>query len=136
KDGAATLGTGTLSGGSTTYTNSTLSVTNHSITAVYGADLNFTASTSGTVTQTVNKASSTTTVASSPNPSVFGQSVLFNATVTATAPGACPPTSNVISKDGATTLATNTLSGGSATYSTAALSVTNHSITVAYTGDG
>src|SRR5207249_1849416 len=86
-------------------------------------------------TQTVNKANSTTAVASSANPSVFSQPVVFTATVSATLPGAGTPGGNVVYNDGATTLVTNTLSGGVATYTNSTLSVTNHSITVAYLGD-
>src|SRR5206468_5963027 len=59
-----------------------LSVANHTITAVYSGDVNFNTSTSASFTQTVNKASTTAVVISSVNPSVFGQSVTFTATVT------------------------------------------------------
>src|ERR1019366_5193182 len=66
KDGATTLGTGTLSttSGATTatFTTSGLSFGPHTITAVYGADGNFTASTSSwALTQTVNQATPTVT---------------------------------------------------------------------------
>ena len=66
KDGATTLGTGTLSttSGATTatFTTSGLSFGTHTITAVYGADGNFTASTSSwALTQTVNQATPTVT---------------------------------------------------------------------------
>jgi hypothetical protein len=44
-DGASTLGTGSLSGGTATYTVSTLGVGSHSITTVYDGDANFTTST-------------------------------------------------------------------------------------------
>jgi hypothetical protein len=53
KDGTTTLGTGTLSGGKATFTTSALALGSHSITASYGGDANFTASTSATLTQTV-----------------------------------------------------------------------------------
>ena len=56
-DGSTVLGTGTLNGsGVATYTTGafTLSVGSHSITAVYGADGNYSASTSGTLSETVN----------------------------------------------------------------------------------
>ena len=53
----------------------------HSITTVYGADTNFSGSTSAPFLSTVAKADTTTTVSSSPNPSVFGQSVTITATV-------------------------------------------------------
>ena len=56
-DGATTLGTGTLNGaGVATFTTSTLSVGHHTITAVYGGDASFNASTSNTVDQVVQKA--------------------------------------------------------------------------------
>jgi hypothetical protein len=66
KNAATTLGTGTLSttSGATTatFTTSGLSFGTHTITAVYGADGNFTASTSSwALTQTVNQATPTVT---------------------------------------------------------------------------
>ena len=136
KDGATSLATNNLSGGVATYTSSTLSVTSHSITAVYNGDSNFNTNTSSALTQTVNKSDTTPTLTSNTNPSVFGQSVIFTATVAATSPGAGTPTGTVVFKDGATALFTNTLSGGSATYTNSALSVTSHSMTVVYNGDG
>jgi len=42
--GKTTLGTGTLSGGSATFTTSTLKTGTDSIVAVYGGDSNFTSS--------------------------------------------------------------------------------------------
>jgi hypothetical protein len=134
-DGAATLGTATLSGGSATFSTSALSAAGHSITVSYGGDGNFTASTSATLTQTVNQAATTASVASSANPSVFGQSVTFTATVNASAPGAGTPTGTVTFMDGSTTLGTANLSGGSAAFSTSALAVAGHSITASYGGD-
>ena len=55
KDGATTLGTGTLSGGVATFATSALAIGSHTITAVYGGDTNFTTSTSSSLTQTVNQ---------------------------------------------------------------------------------
>jgi Subtilase family/Bacterial Ig-like domain (group 3)/Bacterial cadherin-like domain/Bacterial Ig domain len=141
KDGATTLSTQSLSSGQATFTTSALTVASHSITAEYSGDGNFNAtgvgsSTAPALTQVVNKADSLSTVTSSVNPSVFGQSVTFTATVTAIAPGVGTPTGTVTFKDGSTTLSTQTLSGGQATYTTAALSVATHSITATYSGDG
>ena len=45
KDGTTTLGTGTVSNGTATYTTSTLTIGSHSISAVYGGDGNYLAST-------------------------------------------------------------------------------------------
>jgi len=139
KDGAtvlASVGVTTTAGVTTaTFTTSTLAVGGHSITATYSGDTNFTASTSAVLTQTVNKANTTTTVASSANPSTFGQSVTFTATVTVVAPGAGSPSGTVTFLDGATILGTGTLSGGTATFTTSTLAVGSHSITASYGGD-
>jgi Big-like domain-containing protein/ASPM-SPD-2-Hydin domain-containing protein len=131
KDGATTLGTGTLSGGKATFTTSSLTKGSHAITASYGGDANFTASTSLTLIQTVKTATSTA-VASSVNPSAFGQAVKFTATVKATSG---TPTGTVTFKNGTTTLGTGTLSAGKSTLTTAALAVGTHSITAVYSGD-
>src|SRR5581483_11590634 len=71
------------------------------------------------------------------NPSVFGQSVTFTATVSPVAPASGSPTGTANFLDGATTIATNVPLNGSAvaTFTTSALSVGTHSITVVYNGD-
>jgi uncharacterized repeat protein (TIGR03803 family) len=53
--GKTVLGTGTLSGGSASFTISTLPNGTHAITAAYGGDPNFTASASNVVEQVVTK---------------------------------------------------------------------------------
>ncbi len=53
-DGTTTLGTGTLSGGAANFSTSKLAAGVHNITASYGGDANFTASTSSKVSQTVD----------------------------------------------------------------------------------
>ena len=61
---------------------STLTVGSHPVAAIYSGNTNFTGSTSTVIaTQTVNQATSTTTLTSSANPSVFGQPVTLTATV-------------------------------------------------------
>jgi len=134
-DGVATLGTGTLDGsGQATLSTSALTLGDHSITAVYGGDTDFSGSTSPVLTQTVNATASATALASSNNPSGFGESVTFTATVTGSG---ATPTGTVTFKDGSTTLGTATLDGsGQATFSTSALSTGSHSMTAVYGGDG
>ncbi|MEE4425675.1 Ig-like domain repeat protein, partial [Streptomyces sp. DSM 41528] len=61
-------------------TNGLVTAGTYSVTATYSGDPNFTGSV-GTDTQTVTQAATTTTVSSSPDPSVVGQSVTFTATV-------------------------------------------------------
>jgi len=56
-DGSTQIGTGTqyaYANGQATFTTSSLSVGSHSITAVYGGDTNFAASTSAALTETIN----------------------------------------------------------------------------------
>jgi len=73
--GTTVLGTGALSGGSASITTSTLKVGTTKVTAAYGGDSNFPGSTSKAVSQVVSKATTTTTLISSPNPSSVGQAV-------------------------------------------------------------
>ncbi|HUE56184.1 MAG TPA: Ig-like domain-containing protein [Candidatus Udaeobacter sp.] len=133
QDGTSALGTGTLSGGTATFSTSGLTAGTHSITAIYGGDVNFAGSTSPALMQTVNKVASSISVASSNNPSVSGTAV----TLTATSPSAAAgtPTGVVTFQDGASTLGTGTLSGGTATFTTSALAGGVHSITAVYGGD-
>ena len=113
-------------------TTSTLTVGDYGIKAVYAGDPNFSASTSKAVFQTVNKAATTTVLTSSLNPSNFGQSVTFTATVAAEFSGT--PTGSVVFENGTATLGTATLSGGVASYTTTKLAVGMESITAAYGG--
>jgi hypothetical protein len=135
-DHGAAIGTGTLSGSTATFSTSSLAVGKHSISVSYGGDGNFKGSTSSSITQTINQASTTTTVVSSLNPSVVGQPVTFTATVVAKAPGSGMPTGSVTFKNGSTTLGTVPLDGtGHASFTTSSLSIGNHSITAVYGGD-
>lgn len=110
----------------------------HTIKAAYtNTDGNFIGS-SGTVGQTVNPAPTSTTVVSSVNPSILGQSVTFTATVVNTAGAGIStvtPTGSVQFMDGASLLGTAQLvSGlGAATLTTNTLTAGSHSITAVYT---
>jgi len=132
-DGTSTLGTGTLSGGVATLTTSGLATGAHQIRAKYAGDADFMGSTSAALQQRVNKAASTTALVSSQNPSSFGQSVTFTATLSGQYGGT--PTGTVTFKDGTTVLGMVSLSGGSAAYSTSTLSKGKHNIVAAYGGD-
>ncbi|MFF1956030.1 Ig-like domain-containing protein, partial [Streptomyces sp. NPDC058220] len=123
-----------VTGGVATLTTSTQPAGTRSVRAIYNGDGNFTASTSPTITTTVTKANTSTLLTSAPDPSVFGQTKILTATVTATAPGAGTPTGTVSYFDGATLLGTSTLSGGVATFSVSTLSVGTHSLTAVYNG--
>jgi hypothetical protein len=133
-DGATTIGTGILDAtGKATMSISSLVVGNHSITVQYGGDSNFNAVTSSSITQTVNAVAAIVTVTSSINPSTFGQSVVFTATVTG---AGATPTGTVAVTDGATTLGTITLNAsGSGVLTTATLTGGSHSLLFTYSGD-
>jgi poly(hydroxyalkanoate) depolymerase family esterase len=71
-------------------------------------------------TLSVALTSTTTTISSSLNPSIYGQSVTFTATVSSSA-GAPPNGETVTFLEGSTTLGTGTLSSGKANFSIATL---------------
>src|SRR5207302_1427242 len=146
-DGGISIGSRSLTttAGVTTASFSTYSLavgSSHSITATYADDSNFNGSTSSALSQVVNKADTTTTLASSVNPSKFGQSVMFTATVSVPSPGStavASPTGTVNFSDGATLIASGTLSTGvsgtTASFSNYSLAVGSHSITATYADD-
>jgi len=110
---------------------STLSPGVHTVTASYSGDSTF-AGSSGSLTQQVSKASTTTTLTSSANPSPLHGSVTFTATVTS--PGGVP-TGTVTFTEGGITLATVPLdSTGKASFTTSSLGVGTHTITATYSG--
>ena len=136
-DGASTIGTATLdSTGAAVFTTSALAVGAHVITASYSGDSNFNANSSSPFTQIVNLDVPTITVNVSPNPSVFGQSVVATATMNATAPGSGSPTGTVTFLDGLTNLGTANLVNGQASFPISAPASGLHSIMATYGGDG
>ena len=110
---------------------SSLAVGAYPIQYSYAGDAIFLSAANSSTTLTITAISTTTKLVSSVNPSVFGQSVMFTATVSATSG---TPTGTVAFKDGATTLGTGTLSGSQATFSTNSLAVGTNSITAVYAG--
>jgi hypothetical protein len=107
----------------------------HQIEARYSGDSNFGSSTSGTIPLTASQVPTTLTLASSLNPSNFGQSVTFTATVTAESNNGTP-TGTVGFFDGTTSLGSSVLgSNGMATFSISTLAVGTHGITASYGGD-
>jgi len=84
-----------------------------------------------TATLTVDAPATSTTLASSVNPSSVGQAVTFTATVTG-ASGA--PTGTVTFFDGGTAIGTATLAAGAASFTTSSLTLGAHNITASYGG--
>ncbi|HEX7394929.1 MAG TPA: Ig-like domain repeat protein [Anaerolineaceae bacterium] len=76
----------------------------------------------------------TTAVVASPNPSTYGQSVTFTATVSPLS-GVATPAGSAEFFDGSTPLGTALLSAGKAEFMTASLAAGAHSIAAVYSGD-
>jgi hypothetical protein len=131
-DGTTAIGTATTTSGIATFNSSSLTARAHTIKASYPGDATFKPS-AGTVKELVSLYPATTTVTSSLNPSVYGQAVQLSATVISAAPGGA--TGTVTFKNGGVWLGKATLSGGTATLTTAKLPVGTFSITATYDGD-
>jgi len=133
-DNGTTLATLTTTSGTATYSTATLAQGSHPMTATFAGD---SAHTNGvaSLTQLVGVYTpTTTTLSSSVNPSVFGQSVTITAHV-ASASGV--PTGSVVFLDGATQLgAAVPVTAGIATYTTTAFTVGSHSLTANFTATG
>ena len=132
------LGTGTLSAGKATLTTSALPVGTTYVEAIYAASDNYGGSTSNVVAQVVNAISTTTVLASSPDPSALGQSVTLTATVTKSS-GTGTPTGTVTFHLGSptgTVVGTGTLnSGGQASATTSSLPAGSENLYAVYAGD-
>jgi hypothetical protein len=136
-DGSTLLGTVNMAPGPAQVTLQTLTTGAHSITAQYLGSTNFAASTSAPLTQTVNPAVSQIGISSTANPSTFGQSVTINATISTTTNFTASNSGSLTFFDNGVSLGTLTLPGNTnfAAFTTNALAVGAHSITVSYTGD-
>jgi hypothetical protein len=122
--------------GVATCTVSSLAVASHSVTAIYSGDTNFQSSSSSALSDSVNRASSATLLATSTPNVTLGQPLTITATVTVVAPGAGVPSGTVRFLDGSTVLGTGTLDvTGVATLTTSSLALGKHSLSVSYLGD-
>jgi hypothetical protein len=136
-DNSAQIGTGGLTAAgaataSASFQSSSLAAGTHSITATYGGNAENFTSTSAPLTETVNVASTSTTLTASVNPGIAGKAVTFTATVT---PSAGKAAGTVNFYNGTTLLGTGTLSGDLATWSSATLPVGSYSVTAIYAGN-
>ena len=142
-DGSITLGTAKLATvdgvARAAFTTLSLAPGHHAIAVIYGGDSNDLTSNSAAQNVTVSKDASVSSVASSVAKSVFGQSVTFSATVSASAPGAGRPTGAVTFKSGSTILGIGTLSTvkgvTTARFTTPGIAVGQSTITAVYGGD-
>jgi len=136
-DRGAVLGSTSITNGMATLTTSSLSLGIHSIKATYAGDRNHQRS-STAINQAVSGYTTTSTLASSLSPSIYGQSVTFTATVSTS--GSLAPSGAVIFSwsDGFRTYAIGsaTLNGtGAATLTTPYLNAGSYPMTALYRGD-
>ncbi|MFN2404596.1 MAG: Ig-like domain repeat protein, partial [Pyrinomonadaceae bacterium] len=137
------VGTGVTNGSGVatfSYNPSALTAGPHTVQASFAGEVisgtTYTSSTSGTQTLTVNKRDTLTTVSSSLNPSAFGESVSFTATVAGTGAGAGNPSGGSVQFkiDGANFGAPVALAGGSASSgSISTLTAGSHTIEAFFT---
>ncbi|MGA9389712.1 MAG: Ig-like domain repeat protein [Candidatus Sulfotelmatobacter sp.] len=132
EQGSKILGKAPLSAGTAIFMIATLTRGADDIKAIYPGDSNFAKSTSNVVEEIVDKAPTSTTLASSENPSNVGQAVTLTAIVTPQYSGTA--TGTVTFNSGNKKLGTVTLSRGVATIKTSGLAVGSDSITAVYNG--
>ncbi|MGW2001491.1 beta strand repeat-containing protein, partial [Streptomyces tubercidicus] len=138
-DGTAPV-TMPMAGGSATVTHAYPDAAElpYPVTATYSGDDNFTAST-GTDSQTVQQAATTTAVDLAPQPSVAGQPVTVTATVAAVPPGVAVPTGTVTFDfgDGSAPVDVPLTDGTAAiSHAYAGTAASPYTVTATYQGDG
>jgi hypothetical protein len=113
-DNGVALGTATLSAGSASLPTTAVAAGTRSITATYNGNATFAPSTSGALTQTVNKATTTTAATVSPTTRQYSDREAFEATVTPTSVAGQAPATSVTFKIGTQVMGTAplVLSGG------------------------
>ena len=132
-DGTTLLGTAPYSNGGAKFAIATLGGGSHSITAQYSGDAYFASSSSTALTETINSAATSITVAAGANPATFGQPVTLTATVQP--PGGTMATGSVTFVDGSYGIGTGTLANNTAQLTVSFLAVGSHSITAVYSGN-
>ncbi|HEY2723697.1 MAG TPA: Ig-like domain-containing protein, partial [Pseudonocardiaceae bacterium] len=124
-----------LSDGTATVTDSSLTPGAHTITATYSGDTCYFGSTSAPLTQNVNPATATVTVGSAPNPSTCCAPVTFTVDVAPLAPATCTPTGTVTIVVDDVPDGSATLVDGAATVVNSNLTAGSHTIVASYSGD-
>ena len=133
REGANVLATEPINSvGQAVLRTTTLAIGTHTITADYSGDSNYQGQASAALTQTVEKGITTTTLASSANPTSFGQAVTLTATVIGRSG---TPTGNVFFYDGNQLLGIAPLNGQTATLTTSNIGEGTRSLTATYQGD-
>jgi hypothetical protein len=107
----------------------------HSLQASFAGITPFTDSASATLSETVQKAATTNSLAVTIEPSGFNDAVLLSATIAPVAPGAGSPTGTVTFFEGKKVLGTAQVSGGQASVFLENFPAGKHTVTAVYSGD-
>ena len=133
-DGATAIATqNAVASGSFTFSTSSLAIGTHSLSVAYAGDANNATATSNVITLVVQQAPTTTSLASSANPQVLGQPVMFTASASSVSPNV---TGTINFEDNGAIISSVTLGAtGNATFTTSTLTAGTHTITAVYSGD-
>jgi ELWxxDGT repeat protein len=136
-DGQTVLGSAPVSNAHAALLVSNLALGNHSITATYAGDSNFTGSSAAlSQTVTVSTVATTTEITTSSGVSIIGQQVALTANVIPAA-GSATPVGSVTFRDGGVVIAAVPIDPtGKALLLTTSLALGNHSITATFGGAG
>lgn len=129
-DGAKALGVANLVSGKATLVAVFSTSGVHSLTASYAGSSNYKASSSTTLSQTINQLTSTVTLASGANPTTVGQPTTLTASVSPST-----ATGTITFKDGTKSIATVGIVSGKASTSASFSTKGSHSLTAVYSGD-
>ncbi len=133
-DGTTVLGSSPIgTNGSATYTTSTLSVGQHTITVSYLGDSNNNQALSSAIVETIQQTTSAIALLSNKNPALTGDAITYTMAVTGTG---AQPIGTVSLRDGANTIGTvSTDPNGLATITLSNLSMGSHTLVASYAGD-
>ena len=121
------------SSGAASFSTALLPLGTTEISAAYQGDASFDPSTSPALQQKIVAFASTTELTAGAPSSAYGSTATFSVAVHSSGPGV--PSGDVELFDGSTSLGTQSLAAGAATFSITALSAGDHSLTARYAGN-
>ena len=136
--GSGTLTQASPSTATVTISAGSMSVGSHVLTATYAGDTSYTTSSSSSVSITVSKMATTSSVSISPSSPTIGVVVTFTAAVAASSYTSTDPTGTVSFKVDGSAVTSSSLTSGepsTATATISSLTAGSHTVAVSYAGD-